>query len=97
MTTTANDVLSKVVNEQMGFLRSEDADVLVADMPDALVLIRTGANRYTCRMDQIEEVIEQIEDNNDYVRDVCFPSDNVELLRAGKDYIKAKGIVKKFR
>lgn len=66
-------------------------------MPDALVLIRTGANRYTCRMNQIEETINQIENANDYVRDVCFPSDNVNLLREGRDYIKAKGVFKKFQ
>jgi len=88
-------VLSSVIDNG-GFLTNVDVEALVKDMPDALVLLRSGMNRYTCRMDQINETIEQIEANNDYLRDVSFPAPNYDNIKNGLPYIAAKKIVAKY-
>lgn len=87
-----NVPLAKKIDENGGFLTSEEVDPLVLVDPSFTVLVRTGQGRFTCRADELKGKLAEIEakyqevertkgspavmHGADYVRDVSLPVDD---------------------
>jgi hypothetical protein len=80
------ETLSKVVNEQGGFLTKEDIAGLARLDRLRPVLVRCGACRFTCAAQDVAHLVHIItREDSDYVRDVSLlASDEAFSLRALK-------------
>jgi len=86
--------MERVINEQYGFIKDTDLPELIEAAPDMMVLVRCGCGRFTCRMDQVTTEVNRVQ-SDDYVRDVCLPSDNHARVEKGLPYINAQGVVQR--
>jgi hypothetical protein len=80
------ETLSKVVNEQGGFLlRADIAEIASLDRLRP-VLVRCGACRFTCAAQDAQHLVDIVtRENSDYVRDISLlASDEAYGLRALK-------------
>jgi len=80
------EILSKVVNEQGGFLTKEDIAELARLDRLRPVLVRCGACRFSCAAQDVAHLVHIItREDSDYVRDVSLlASDEAFSLRALK-------------
>jgi len=77
ITKTLLKILSK---QQFGFITKDDLDVIKVEMPNLLILIRCGGERYVERACHAQKRMELVEAGGDYVRDVSFPSRTIDFL-----------------
>jgi len=78
------ETMKRVIEEQCSFITSEDRIELEKENPFMEVLIRTGANRYTCAIRDIDFVFDIVKIKKDYVRDVSLSLRNTEQILSGK-------------
>ena len=82
----------RTIQEQHGFLTSDDTRFLLGEHQDATrllpVLVRCGGTRFTCGLQYLKGLMEMVEKNGDYVRDVSIPANSREWTHFG--YIHQK-------
>lgn len=89
MTKTTKQLRSEasfiVRTAEFGFLRRDsEIDILtLAGRPYSTikVLVRCGAERFTCRVRDLRERMAEVEEKGDYVRDVAILPDVLERFR----------------
>ena len=78
-----NAALNRVVNDQCGFITSNDILEIGKEYPTMQVLVRTGTNRYVCGLEDLTTVFDNVSKKGDYVRDVCLTAENHERIKNG--------------
>lgn len=92
----SNEELARKIDNQYGFLIETDIPGLIAVNPALSVLVRTGKDRFVCRVDEVSRRIAEIEENYrqieatkgkpavlhgaDFVRDVSLPVDEHQAI-----------------
>jgi hypothetical protein len=71
-------IIKRACRERMGFLTAEEIDVLAESEKYRLqmCLVRCGRSRFTCSAQDVKFMIEAIEKNGDYCRDVAIPAED---------------------
>jgi len=78
-------VLENVVRHNYGFLKQENIDLLALDKNLRLqqCLIRFQGCRLVCSAQDVRHIIESLEKNGDYCRDVSIPASDPIWSRLG--------------
>ena len=75
------------IRDRMGFLTSDDTRFLLGEHHDSSrllpVLVRCGATRFTCGLQDLDHMISMVEKSGDYVRDVSVPASSLAWARFG--------------
>ena len=75
-----NTLLKVLSKQQFGFITKDDLDVIKVEMPNLLILIRCGGERYVERACHAQKRMELVEASGDYVRDVSLPCKSIDDL-----------------
>jgi len=75
-----NTLLKVLSKQQFGFITKDDLDVIKVEMPNLLVLIRCGGERYVERACHAQKRMKLVESSGDYVRDVSLPCKTIDDL-----------------
>lgn len=75
---TPQQILEDVCRNHMGWLTKEAVAAFASDMELRLqqCLVRCGRCRFTCPAQDVTYLIDCVEKNGDYVRDVCIPAND---------------------
>ena len=70
------DDVYRLARQSCGFLSAEHVAILAADPLERMrnVLVRCGAKRFICTAQDTASMIEMVESQDDYVRDVSIPA-----------------------
>ena len=75
-----NTLVKVLSKQQFGFITKDDLDVIKVEMPNLLVLIRCGGERYVELACHAQKRMELVEASGDYVRDVSLPCKTIDDL-----------------
>jgi hypothetical protein len=84
MIAEMNETLGKILNEQYGYITSEDVENLGREYDAMQVLVRTGCNRYVCALVDLNKVFETVDSKGDYVRDVCLTAEQYHQIKENR-------------
>ena len=70
------DKIIEKATKQFGFITQEDVNKVLASSPGKYrlrqVYVRCGAGRFTCALQDLDFMIESVEKNGTYIRDVAL-------------------------